>query len=65
MVHTHKEIVGIRIRTSDPEELHEIVELAMDITTNSNWAPLRHISQVITIQFKRKQHTTGCTFDSS
>jgi len=30
---THEEIVGVGNITADAEELHQVVELAMDITT--------------------------------
>lgn len=37
---THKEVVGIRVGTSDPEQLHQVVELAVDVTTHCYGASL-------------------------
>lgn len=33
----HEEVVGIGDIASDSEEFHQIVKLAMDITTNRDW----------------------------
>ena len=35
---THEKIVRVGIGPSDLKELHEVVELAVDITADSNWA---------------------------
>jgi len=40
MVCTHEEIVGIRVWSTNSEELHQIVKLAMDVSADSNWALL-------------------------
>jgi hypothetical protein len=37
-MHTHEEIVGIRVGTSNLEKLHQVVELAMDIAANRHRA---------------------------
>lgn len=45
MAHTHEEIVGVGVGTANLEQLHQVVELAVNITTDSNWAFLgRRIS---------------------
>lgn len=36
----HEEVVGIRVRASDPEQLHQVVELTVDVTTHRYGAPL-------------------------
>lgn len=35
---THKELVRVRIGPSNTEEFHQIVELTVNIATDSNWA---------------------------
>jgi len=35
---SHEEVVSIRAFTSHLEELHEILELTMNVTTNGYWA---------------------------
>ena len=35
---THKEVICVRIRATNSEELHQIVKLAVDITTDSHGA---------------------------
>ena len=35
---THEEVVRVRRATSDLEELHKIVELAVHVSTDSDWA---------------------------
>jgi hypothetical protein len=37
-MHTHEKIVGIRVRATDLEQLHQIVELAMYISANRHRA---------------------------
>ena len=34
----HEEIIGIGALASDPEQLHQVMELAVHIATNCNWA---------------------------
>lgn len=31
-VHTHKEVVGVRHVSANTEQLHEVVELSVDVT---------------------------------
>ncbi len=38
---THEKIVGVWVGSTDLEELHQVVELAMYVTTDSDWAFLR------------------------
>ena len=33
----HKQVVGIRRLASDFEQLHQVMELTMDISTDSHW----------------------------
>lgn len=33
-MHTHKEVVGVRVWATNPEELHQVVKLPMDISTH-------------------------------
>ena len=35
---THEKVVGIRIRASDLEKLHEVVELAVNVAAYCDWA---------------------------
>ena len=35
---THEEVIGIWIGTTDTEQLHQVVELAMDVATYRDWA---------------------------
>ena len=37
----HEQVVGVRTATSNLEKLHEIMELAMNITTDGYWALYR------------------------
>jgi hypothetical protein len=37
-MHTHEEVVGVGVGATNLEQLHQVVELAMNITTDSNWA---------------------------
>ena len=41
--HTHEQIIGIWIWSSYSKQLHQVMELTMDITTNSNRTFLKHI----------------------
>lgn len=34
---THEEIVGVRIWATNTEQLHKIVKLAVNITTDRDW----------------------------
>ena len=36
---SHEQVVCVRGVASDLEELHQVVELSMDITADSDWAP--------------------------
>ena len=38
---THKKIVGVRWAATNLEQLHQVVELAMNISTDSDWALYR------------------------
>lgn len=40
-MHTHEEIVGVRVGAANLEEFHEVVELTMDISANGHRAFLR------------------------
>lgn len=70
-MHTHEEVVGVGVGATNLEQLHQVVELAMNITTDSNWAFLVMRDQLdgpswfpLSAGLSIK-HTTGCTFDSS
>lgn len=70
-MHTHEEVVGVGVGATNLEQLHQVVELAMNITTDSNWAFLVMRDQLdgpswfpLSAGLSMK-HTTGCTFDSS
>lgn len=63
---THEEVVGIRVGTSDPEQFHQVMELAVDVTTHRYGAPLANsVNSSHDLQDHHKVHTTGWTFDSS
>lgn len=34
---THEEVVGVWVGAADLEKLHQIVELAVDVTTDGDW----------------------------
>ena len=34
---THEQVVGVWRLASDPEQLHQVVELTMNISTHSHW----------------------------
>ena len=34
----HEEVVGVRVRSADLEELHQVVELAVDVATDGDGA---------------------------
>ena len=38
---THEEVISIRRAATDLEKLHQIVELAVDVAADCNWAPYR------------------------
>ena len=38
---THEEVVGVGIRATDLEQLHQVVELSMYITTDCDWTSLQ------------------------
>lgn len=66
MALTHEEIVRIRVRTADAEELHEIVKLAVYVTAHCHRAFLfRVVSGLAAPTGNESSRTTGCTFDSS
>lgn len=44
MTLTHEEVVGVWVWSTNLEELHQVMELAMYITTNGDWAFLHHKS---------------------
>ena len=74
---THEEVIGIGIGTSDAEEFHEIVKLAVDITAHGHgtfleWSAIRRPMSPSnsrrggdSVWKSKMPHTTGCTFDSS
>ncbi len=43
-MHTHEEIVGVRVRAANLKELHQVVELTVDVAANSHWAFLGGIT---------------------
>lgn len=43
--HTHEQVIGIGIRTTNAEQLHQVVELTMDITTDRDGAFLLSSAQ--------------------
>ncbi len=65
---THEEVIRVRVRSTNLEQLHEVMELAVYVTTYSDRTFLEHlISFVVDARgcFMGWQRTTGCTFDSS
>ena len=64
---THEEIISIWVGAADPEELHQVVKLPMDVSTHSDGAFL----EIATVSERKGQLldifalTTGWTFDSS
>lgn len=64
---THEQVVGVWIRTTNFEELHQVVELTVDITTHSDGAFLQREVSMKTRLSKSEAciRTTGWTFDSS
>jgi len=62
---THEEVVGVGVRSANLEQLHEIVKLAVYISTNSDRTFL--VIGFSDCQDKEKVAclTTGCTLDSS
>ena len=61
---THKEIVCVRVVPAYPEELHQVVELTVDVATDCDGAFLLLV-QYYSSLFTECMPTTGCTFDSS
>jgi hypothetical protein len=64
-VRTHEEVVGIRVWSTNSEELHQVVKLAMDISTYCHRAFLVFLSDSAHQALVGLILTTGCTFDSS
>lgn len=64
MERTHEEVVRVWIWAANLEELHQIMELAVYVTTNSHWAFLGG-RQSVSVSGSRCLRTTGCTLDSS
>lgn len=63
---THEKVVCVGIGAADLEQLHEVMKLPMNITTNSDGAFLHNM--VSPLSDERSYHqirTTGCTLDSS
>ena len=63
---THEEVVGVWVWTANLEQLHQVMELAVDVTAHGHWAFLLHKCE----RFGRKRlelraRTTGWTLDSS
>lgn len=42
--HTHEEVVGVRVRSSNPEKFHQVVKLTMYISTHGDGAFLQRRS---------------------
>lgn len=63
---THEEVVGVGVGTTNLEQLHQVVELAVDITADGDGAFLAsEVRSSTLLMGAHNQHTTGCTFDSS
>ena len=43
-MHTHKEIVGVWVWSTDSEQLHQVMKLAVNISTNCNHFPISRIN---------------------
>ena len=52
-IHTHEQIVGVWIRTTDSEQLHQIMELAMDVSAHCYWTFL-HSPLALAISHRRR-----------
>jgi hypothetical protein len=42
---THEEVVGVWVWTTNLEQLHQIMELAVNVTTHGHWAFLLHMCE--------------------
>jgi len=62
---THEKVVGVRIGPSNFEQLHEIVELTVNVSTYSDWAFLDDSVSCFVLATFHGRLTTGCTLDSS
>jgi hypothetical protein len=56
---THEKVVGVRIRATNLEEFHQVVKLAVNITTNSDRAFLRGVSKTSFEIVEPANFTTG------
>lgn len=43
---THEKVVCVRVRPSDLEKLHQVVELSVDIATDCDWAFLQVLLEI-------------------
>lgn len=63
---THEEVVGVWVWTTNLEQLHQVMELAVDITAHGHWAFLLHMCERFGSKgLELRAHTTGWTLDSS
>ena len=64
---THEEVVGVGVWPANLEQLHQVVELAVDVTADGDGTFLLRRGQLITAAavVGHPSRTTGCTFDSS
>lgn len=37
-MHTHEQVVGVGVRAANLEQLHQVMELAVDVTTHGDGA---------------------------
>lgn len=56
---THEEVVGVWVRTTNLEQLHQVMELAVDITAHGHWAFLLHVCE----RFGSKRLGGSSTYD--
>lgn len=58
---THKEVVGVRVGASNLEELHQVVELTVNVSADGDGAFLA--AAVSALQQKGRRRRRGCTYD--